>query len=278
MAKHLIHTNSSVVLDGENGTSPKLPATDRIAYGEIAVNYAKGYETISLKNSDNEIITFSSDNTIKEAITESENGLKEVIKQNEKITAAALTDLNTKQTEASTDLATHAEQAGTSDEIGHVKAGDNVTIDQNGALSVDVENGVTENSTKPVTSGDVYDALTEMELVISSALNDLNTRQTEASSDLATHAEQVGTSNEIGHVKAGDNIIIDQNGAVSVDVATAITENNTKPVTAGKVYDAFKEIELIISSSLNDLNLRISLLEDENILLKQRITVLENNV
>lgn len=263
MAKHLIHANSNLLVEG----SPKLPAAERINYGELAVNYAKDHETISLKNSDNEIITFSSDKAI-----------LEVIKQNEKITAAALTDLNTKQTEASSDLATHAEQVGTSDEIGHVKAGDNVTIDQNGALSVDVENGVTENSTKPVTSGDVYDALTEVELVISSALNDLNTRQTEASSDLGTHAEQVGTSNEIGHVKAGDNIIIDQNGAVSVDVASAITENNTKPVTAGKVYDAFKEIELIISSSLNDLNLRISLLEDENILLKQRINVLENNV
>lgn len=52
--EHVIHKNSNVVNDG----SPKLPLAENIEYGEIAVNYAAGSETVSLKNSNNDIITF----------------------------------------------------------------------------------------------------------------------------------------------------------------------------------------------------------------------------
>lgn len=42
--------------------SPKLPDASVLQYGELAVNYAAGAETISIKNSNDEIVTFSSDN------------------------------------------------------------------------------------------------------------------------------------------------------------------------------------------------------------------------
>ena len=58
--KHLQHLKSNVVTEGK----PKLPTSDALMLGEIAVNYAKGYETLSIKNSDNEITTFSSDNAL----------------------------------------------------------------------------------------------------------------------------------------------------------------------------------------------------------------------
>ena len=64
--KHLIHARSLVVTNGK----PKLPLADRIEYGELAVNYAKDYETISLKNNNNEIVTFSSDDAIKQIIND----------------------------------------------------------------------------------------------------------------------------------------------------------------------------------------------------------------
>jgi len=64
MPKHLIHAHSSVVTEGQ----PKLPTTDRIEYGELAVNFADGHETISLKNSNDEIVTFSSDDIIQSFI------------------------------------------------------------------------------------------------------------------------------------------------------------------------------------------------------------------
>lgn len=52
--RHVKHAKSNVVQqDG-----PKLPNPARLEYGEIAINYALGNETISLKNSSNTITTF----------------------------------------------------------------------------------------------------------------------------------------------------------------------------------------------------------------------------
>ena len=42
--------------------NPKLPEASVLQYGELAVNYAAGAETLSIKNSNDEIVTFSSDN------------------------------------------------------------------------------------------------------------------------------------------------------------------------------------------------------------------------
>jgi len=82
--KHLIHTHSNEIAED----MPKLPSNTRIKYGELAVNYAKGYETISLKNDNDEIITFSNDNII-----------KKMIEDNERVISSALIDLNERLTE-----------------------------------------------------------------------------------------------------------------------------------------------------------------------------------
>ena len=50
--EHLIHKRSSLVVDNQ----PKLPTSEQIEYGEIAVNYAKGHETIAFKNDNGEIV------------------------------------------------------------------------------------------------------------------------------------------------------------------------------------------------------------------------------
>lgn len=77
--EHIIHKNSNVVVDG----NAKLPTNSQIEYGEIAINYAANKETISIKNSNNEIVTFSSD---------------KVWEDTEKVIAASLNELNdTKQ-------------------------------------------------------------------------------------------------------------------------------------------------------------------------------------
>ena len=54
----------------ENG-KPKLPTQDQIVYGEIAINYAKDVETMSIKNNSDEIVTFSLDKAIEKKIAES---------------------------------------------------------------------------------------------------------------------------------------------------------------------------------------------------------------
>ena len=57
------HIKSNVVNNGV----PKLPTSDAIYYGEIAINYGASGETLSIKNSNDEIVPFSSDNAINQA-------------------------------------------------------------------------------------------------------------------------------------------------------------------------------------------------------------------
>lgn len=51
--KKILNKRSNVIND--DGT-PKIPTADQLDYGEIAINYAKGAETISVKNSNDEIV------------------------------------------------------------------------------------------------------------------------------------------------------------------------------------------------------------------------------
>lgn len=57
MPKHLVHIHSVQTADGQ----PKIPDPSIMKYGELAINYAKGYETISIKNNSDEIVQFKSD-------------------------------------------------------------------------------------------------------------------------------------------------------------------------------------------------------------------------
>ena len=55
--RHVQLVRSKVVVDSK----PKLPQASALLEGELAVNYAKGYETISMKNVSGEVVTFTND-------------------------------------------------------------------------------------------------------------------------------------------------------------------------------------------------------------------------
>jgi hypothetical protein len=82
MANKIIHKHSSVIT--ENGKA-KLPSAEQLEYGEVAVNYADGVETISFKNSNNEIVEFKS-----------AQYFEQIILEDDAVTAAALTNLDTR--------------------------------------------------------------------------------------------------------------------------------------------------------------------------------------
>jgi hypothetical protein len=96
MAQTLKHKRSSVVSNG----APKLPTTDQIAVGEIAINFAEGYETLSTRNSSNHIATFSSDSVLDKKYISSGNvvtaisSLSGTIVENERVVAQAFNDQN----------------------------------------------------------------------------------------------------------------------------------------------------------------------------------------
>ena len=124
MINYISHKKSNQVING----LPKLPTADQLKEGEIAINYANGYETLSIKNSDNEITTFSSTEQIEKYVgtklgsgftgENSANTITSVIEKNEKIAASALNDLNDRKLDASaytpTDLSDYYKKEETS--------------------------------------------------------------------------------------------------------------------------------------------------------------------
>lgn len=58
---------------------PKLPQPDQMEYGELAINYAEGKETISFKNSANNIVCFNHEVEIGTAPSEGEVSLAKII-------------------------------------------------------------------------------------------------------------------------------------------------------------------------------------------------------
>ena len=58
MKNKILHLRSSVVVDNK----PKLPSKEQLEYGELAINYAKDNETISFKNTSNELVEVKTKN------------------------------------------------------------------------------------------------------------------------------------------------------------------------------------------------------------------------
>jgi hypothetical protein len=99
--EHVSHIKSKLKTNG----LPQLPTADKLVDGEIAINYAEGVETISIRNENSAITTFSSDNyyTKKKlgsrftgnnvTVTEAINELEEIISKKDETVAAALNDL-----------------------------------------------------------------------------------------------------------------------------------------------------------------------------------------
>ena len=81
MSQKVLNKRSSALVNGE----AKLPTSQQLDYGEIAINFASGHETLSIKNSSDEIATFSSDQYF-----------KDIIEENEYITSMALNNINSR--------------------------------------------------------------------------------------------------------------------------------------------------------------------------------------
>ena len=128
MINYISHKKSKQIVNG----LPKLPTADQLKEGEIAINYANGYETLSIKNSENKIITFSSTEQFEKYVDttlgnklgsgftgeNSANTVTSIIEENEKIASASLNDLNERKLDASaytpTDLSDYYKKEETS--------------------------------------------------------------------------------------------------------------------------------------------------------------------
>ena len=86
--KKLVNIHSNVVDENGEPKEPVLTGDTALLYGEIAVNYAAGHETIFIRNSNNHIVPFKAN------LTEDITNMQAEIAENANVTAAALNDFN----------------------------------------------------------------------------------------------------------------------------------------------------------------------------------------
>ena len=77
MSGKIIHKNTSIVNEGK----PKLPTSEQIDYGELAINYASGLETITIKNYNDEIVEFKSKDYFESMIENNIDNIKSNIQR-----------------------------------------------------------------------------------------------------------------------------------------------------------------------------------------------------
>ena len=234
---HIQHKKSSVV---ENGL-PKLPNSNVLVEGEIAVNFASGVETISLKNSSGEVVTFSSDNYFIDkkfgsGFTGENSGLTitEAIEEDELAISLAFQELDEKKLDVSayteTDLSEYLTIANFEDKIGSGFTGEN--------------SGLT-----------ITKALEDNELAMSSALNDLNENKLDVSAytetDLSDYYDKTEINDKLGSGFTGENSGVTVTEAllnVDIDVDQVIdsgTSASTNAVATQAVYNTIVDNELV---------------------------------
>ena len=205
---------SKIVING----APKLPPSDKLIEGELAINYAKDVETISLKNESGNVVTFSSDNyytskKLGSGFTNEYSGrtVTEVIEDNELATSAALNLLNTsKQNKLS---------AGTGLEIS-----ENDVISVTSVTIVDqVIDETTSASTNAVSTSAVYNKLKDEESTWNGLYESL-------SGAVSSHTE----NNNI-HLSASEKTILD---SITGSVGSMAYENVSSYSSATEVNTA----------------------------------------
>ena len=75
MIEKVLLKRSDALVNGE----PKLPTSQNMLHGELAINYKKSHETISTLNDNDEIATFSSDVQVNEWISSAASAINQTI-------------------------------------------------------------------------------------------------------------------------------------------------------------------------------------------------------
>jgi hypothetical protein len=225
MAKNLQHfahiksTNTAItsgdsVFIASGQTGPQLPTADKLIQGEIAVNLAKDVETLSIKNTSGEIVTFSSDKII-----------KKVIVDNERITAAALNDLEINKQD--------------------------VLTPGNG---ISIVNNVISSTVEDITVDDALSSTSENPVQNKVINNALSSKVNSATYTAYTANTASILSGKQDTMSAGTNISIDDNViSTTFDIDTELSSSSTNPVANSAITKVIEENELITAAALNDL-------------------------
>ena len=121
----------------------------------------------------------------------------------------------------------------------------------------------TEDSTNPVTSGGVYKAIVDNELVISEHINRMSDKIDEFKDDVDEFKDEYSDDQRVivtAIDDLNDRLVNIEDGTREVDDTP--TENSENYVTSGGVYEAIVQTEYVAAMALNDLNTRLSTVEE----------------
>ena len=274
---------------------PKLPTKDNLIEGEIAVNYLKGHETLSIKNSEDEIVGFVNENEffqaqeiISSALGQEKNDrIESISKLEEKIDKLNdISEENAKNIEDN-ELVISAALNDLNDRINDIDGGGNARYEE-------LSNKIDNLSESVDNRFDTFDEnIEKLELVISSSLNDLNTRIRELDEDSDAAFEDINSKIDAINQRIDDEAEEFNKGIDDLELVVSSSLNdlnsridelsNNSETQAEETNAKFDEVnqriddnELVISAALNDLNTRIIKHNDETYT-KQEVNDLTSN-
>lgn len=244
----------------------KIPSSDVLVDGELAVNIAEGGEKIFLRNTKLEIVEFSSDKLLDKKYLSTTSGgtvngettfnkdvkivypdsgstpvsLREVMVNNEMAVAAALNNLDTRLTEQKTDIDSIKTKEYLPLSGGTVNG--NLTVTGTTEFNGDVKIVYPDSSSQTVSLREV---MLENEKVTAAALNDLNERNDELSAKVTEQKTDIDNLSQKYLPLSG--------GTMSGDIRYSKTEtanNNTKGINAGVISPNDNEITATYSDSI----------------------------
>ena len=143
---------------------PKLPTKDNLIEGEIAVNYLKGHETLSIKNTENEIVGFVNENEFFQAQEIISSALGQ--EKNDRIESITKIEEKLDLKANSADLATVAKSGSYNDLTNKPVIPEGAVVDE--ALSDTSENPV-QNKVVNDAIGKKQDTISDLETIRSGA-------------------------------------------------------------------------------------------------------------
>ena len=243
---------------------PKLPTEDKLIEGEIAVNYLKGHETLSIKNSEKEIVGFVNENEFFQA----QEIISSALGQEKNDRIESITKIEEKL-----DLKANVSDVYTKSEADEKFLGD--------IFNSENYYDKTEIDSKLATKANVSDVYTKSE--IDSALQTINTKNSEQDAEIALKAVKTDVDAAL-ELKADKTELVPlaKSADVTAEIAAAVGPLATKEemnAVDGKFVEVNQKIddnELVISAALNDLNASI-IKHNEETYTKQEVNDLTSN-
>ena len=242
---------------------PKLPTKDNLIEGEIAVNYLKGHETLSIKNTENEIVGFVNENEFFQAQEIISSALGQ--EKNDRIESITKIEEKLDLKANSADLATVATSGSYNDLNDKPVIPEGAVVDK--ALSDTSENPVQNKVVKAAIDAK-QDTISDLATIRNGAALGATAYQKPndgiPASDIAkgvipTVPTNVSAfTNDAGYLKEHQSL---NDYYTKLEVDNQFTAIDKRMIDFDKGID---DLELIVSSSLNDLNTRIEEISSDN--------------